>query len=89
MNPGVFMAHVPFAQFFMVTSVITLIAILWTLKAKEAAHIVAALLVAVLIANEVWTGTVHIAWCLAVFSALAYAMVTFIKWMERLAYGDS
>lgn len=64
------MAHMPFAQFFMVMSVIALIAILWTLKAKEAAHIIAALLVAVLIAEQVWTGTVHIAWGIAMIAAI-------------------
>lgn len=89
MNQGIFMAHAPFADTFMVISVFALALILHTLKAKEAAHILAALTIAVLIADKVWIGALHIAWGIASLMAILYAVNMFINWMERLAYGNS
>lgn len=88
MNPGAVMANMPFADTYMVVALFALVLIVHTLKAKEAAHILAALTIAFLIADKVWTGALHIAWGIAAIMAIFYAINMFANWMERLAYGN-
>lgn len=83
MNPGALMADMPFVDLYNIAMMFGLVLILRCIGAKHAGSILAALTIAALIWQNVWNGNLHIAWFIAMISAILYAADTaFIWWKE-------